>query len=70
MRSAPIIGKGITMSTMARSIKAIKHFVFMVISKTHFHDAQQRYHPSSHTITLEARSLYTLFYQSMAFLKR
>jgi hypothetical protein len=32
-----MIGKGITMSTMAKSIKVINHFVFMVIGKTHFH---------------------------------
>jgi len=31
------MGKGITVSTMAKSIKVIMHFVFMVISKTHFH---------------------------------
>jgi len=57
MRSTPIIGKGITMSTTAKSIKPIRHFVFMVISKTHFHIAQQRCHPSSHPITLEATLL-------------
>jgi hypothetical protein len=36
MRITPIMGKGMTVSTMAKSIKVIMHFVFMVISKTHF----------------------------------
>ena len=31
------MGKGVTVSTMAKSIKVIRHFVFMVIRKTHFH---------------------------------
>ena len=31
------MGNGITISTMAKSIKMMRHFVFMVISKTHFH---------------------------------
>ena len=31
------MGKGITASTMAKSIKVIIHLFFMVISKTHFH---------------------------------
>ena len=32
-----MMGKGITVSTVAKRIKVIRHFVFMVISKTHFH---------------------------------
>ena len=35
------MGKGITVSTMAKSIKVIMHFVFIFISKTHFHLGRQ-----------------------------
>ena len=34
------MGKGITVSTMLKSIKVIMHFVLTVISKTHFHLAR------------------------------
>ena len=66
------MGRGITVSTMAKSIRVIMHFVLMVISKTHFHMAAvrlRRIHEtsglskgcplSSHTETLEARELHS-----------
>jgi len=67
-----MMGKGMTVSTMAKSINMIIHFVFMVISKTHFHPAAVRLRRidetsglnkgcplSSHTETLEARELHS-----------